>query len=382
MMELKGSLAELVSSDLLRLIGDQAKTGVLHLISKEEEVRLAFLDGNVVWADPLSRVEEDPLARRLINSNLLQPRQLAEALVVQRRTLQRLGDILVESGYLSQDQLRASQQLEALEVVHRIVRWNSGTYEFDHGALNHETLLTAPIRTDAVLLEANHRRETLPAIRKVIPSPSTTFLRLVLQPPEATGGSAGSDSMEKLDQDNIESLVLQVADPGRTVREIADRLGLELFDAERVLYNLVSSGKLRPIPAGYSEGGGRRSGQRKRSPTEHLPGVVARIGMTATVATLLLGLAHLLDLQRAAKLVEVAVVSDQTARHVIAQTEIGRLTMALSVFRMERGNFPAELGELHEAGLLSEGDLRYPFRTPYYYERRLEGGFLLLPPIE
>jgi hypothetical protein len=42
---------------------------------------------------------------------------------------------------------------------------------------------------------------------------------------------------------------------------------------------------------------------------------------------------------------------------------------------------PIELRALVEAGLLSQDDLRYPWREAYYY-RRLDGQqFVLLPPL-
>ena len=50
-MALTGTLKDFGIADILQLIGQQQKTGVLYLKSKEQEVQVFFRDGAIVRAD-------------------------------------------------------------------------------------------------------------------------------------------------------------------------------------------------------------------------------------------------------------------------------------------------------------------------------------------
>ena len=98
-MALKGTLKDFGIADIFQLIGQQTKTGVLHLKSRDEEVHIAFSNGAIVRADSASRRQRDLLGAMLLNGGFISQGQLDESLEVQRRTLQRLGDILIEKRF-------------------------------------------------------------------------------------------------------------------------------------------------------------------------------------------------------------------------------------------------------------------------------------------
>ena len=59
-MALAGTLKDFGIADILQLIGQQQKTGVLHLRSKDQEVKVGFKDGAIVSAESATE-EEGPL---------------------------------------------------------------------------------------------------------------------------------------------------------------------------------------------------------------------------------------------------------------------------------------------------------------------------------
>jgi hypothetical protein len=67
------------------------------------------------------------------------------------------------------------------------------------------------------------------------------------------------------------------------------------------------------------------------------------------------------------------------AARFAARAQLSRLESALEVWRLEHGEYPRRLADLVEGGLLAARDLRQPFSEDYYYRRRAEGGFILLP---
>jgi hypothetical protein len=66
---------------------------------------------------------------------------------------------------------------------------------------------------------------------------------------------------------------------------------------------------------------------------------------------------------------------------VIAKAQLVRLESALELYRTEHGEYPPALKALVEGELVSDQDLRYPWKEPYYY-RRTGQGFVLLPPLD
>ena len=97
---LKGTLKDFGIAEILQLIGQQQKSGVLHLkIAGRGDPRRACPRG----ASCPGRVrpgasQRELLGAMLVRAELISERELEQALEEQRRTLRRLGDILAEQG--------------------------------------------------------------------------------------------------------------------------------------------------------------------------------------------------------------------------------------------------------------------------------------------
>ena len=50
-MALRGTLSDFGIADIFQLVGHQVKTGLLLLKNREQEVRISFVNGNVVKAN-------------------------------------------------------------------------------------------------------------------------------------------------------------------------------------------------------------------------------------------------------------------------------------------------------------------------------------------
>ena len=97
-MALTGTLKDFGIAEILQLIGQQSKSGVLHLKARADEIHVVMWHGSVVSAEYAGRKARDKLGNMLVRADLITDAQLEEALSVQKRTLRRLGDILVELG--------------------------------------------------------------------------------------------------------------------------------------------------------------------------------------------------------------------------------------------------------------------------------------------
>jgi len=130
-MALQGTLKDFGIADILQLIGQQQKTGILHLTAKDQEVSIGFHDGNIVKAESSTRNKKDLIGEMLVRAEVITPSQLETALDAQRRSLKRLGDVLVSLKMITQDRFKQMVQLQATETLYKLFTWKTGKYEFE-----------------------------------------------------------------------------------------------------------------------------------------------------------------------------------------------------------------------------------------------------------
>jgi hypothetical protein len=174
-MALQGTLKDFGIAEILQLISQQAKSGILHLRSRDQEIHVAISEGSVVSAEHVDRKASERLGNLLVRAELLSEADLRVALDRQVRTMGRLGDILVEMGLVSAADLRQMTTLQTTETVFRLFGWKSGTYEFEPGAIEFDRDSVVPLRADTLLMEGFRQVDEWPMVRRKISSPHMTF---------------------------------------------------------------------------------------------------------------------------------------------------------------------------------------------------------------
>jgi hypothetical protein len=397
---LKGTLKDFGIAEILQLIGQQAKSGVLHLASREDEIHIAMADGNVVRAESAGRKAREKLGTMLVRAGLLSQRDLDDALAIQQRTLRRLGDILVELGFVSVADLREMTALQTTETVYKLFHWKSGTYAFEAGDVEWDPETVTPMRAESVLMEGFRQVDEWPLVRKRITSPSLTFERIKLVESEASSkegtvdadveaafgelAEGGPDGGGKADLalGKSERRVFELAEPGRTVEQITDLSRLGEFETSKALLNLINHGYLRPTAAARVRSAA--VGAYARGWRQRVKAGAARVLATLAIAAALAGLAAWIDVRGSAwgERRGAATLDDNAMQRFLARYQLARLRGALEVYRLETGDLPERLDALVDAGLASQRDLRYPYAQAYHYRRRPDGRFILLPPVE
>src|SRR3989442_11946545 len=174
-MALSGTLKDFGIADILQLIGHQTKTGRLTLKTGAGEVEVFFIDGNVVFASEKARDSRDLLGSLLLRAELVSKERLADALMIQQRTLKRLGDILVENASVTHAQVAQMMRLQTTETLYKLFSWKSGSYEFSQEPVDATKAAFDPIRSESVLLEGFRRMDEWPALKRNVPWTDATF---------------------------------------------------------------------------------------------------------------------------------------------------------------------------------------------------------------
>ncbi|MFY0575286.1 DUF4388 domain-containing protein [Cystobacter fuscus] len=396
-MALTGTLKDFGIADILQLIGQQQKTGVLYLKSKDQDVQVFIRDGNIVRAESVTRKKKDLLGNMLVSAELITPQQLESALEIQKRTLKRLGDVLTSTGAISAEKLKQMMRLQVTESLYGLFSWKAGDYEFkQEESVQVDADDLAPLRAESVLMEGFRMVDEWPHLRKKLSNEATTFEKIKELPPQKAQEKeddfdASFDdafSEEKKDENkgefksigSTERRVYGLIGPGRDVRKLVDLSCLGEFETWKALVNLLNLDYIRALPpSGLSS---LSSSARGGDLLVRLGGMVARAAVTLLVIAALGFVASRLrpdtwDLQGASA----SSYSDPAAQRLVSRAQQVRIEAALEVFRLEKGNLPERLDSLVEVGLLRNEDLRYPWRDDYYYRRTSDRQFILLPPL-
>jgi hypothetical protein len=399
-MALQGTLKDFGIAEILQLIGQQAKSGVLHLSSRDEEIHIAITEGCVVRAEHAGRKTKDRLGTLLVRAEVITQDELDYALDVQKRTLRRLGDILVELGFATKDQLRETTALQTTETIYKLFHWKSGTYQFVPGEVEWDAETAPRLRAESVLMEGFRQVDEWPMIRRRITSTAMTFERLKAldsAPPPAPKGAGKSDDVdaafdalgEKPEEGSgefaslgaNEQRVYDLAVPGRPVEKIVDLSRLGEFETCKALLSLLNLGYLEAIAP--ARGASKVVGAYAHDWQARLRTGFTRAFATLAIAAALAALAVWVD-ERGLAFGDASIARprDNGAQRFLARFQMARLRGALEVYRLEKGDYPARRDDLVEAGLASGRDLHYPWEDEYYYRRGSGGRFVLLPPVE
>jgi hypothetical protein len=385
-MALSGTLKDFGIADILQLIGHQTKTGRLVLKTGSEEVEVFFIEGNVVFASEKHRTSKNLLGSLLLRAELLSKDQLDEALSTQQRTLKRLGDLLIDGGVVTRVQLAQMMRLQTTETLYRLFSWKNGSYEFSQEDVDPSRSTFEPIRAESILLEGFRRMDEWPVIRKKVPWTDATFEQLkeldTRDLPSIDEGGLGLDgggSEEEGKPSERHKLVYRLAVGGKDVQHVVDASRVGEFEALKAINDLVEWGYLKAVPpprGAKALAKGLKSGGKKLANT----GALVRLALSlaffaATLFLVRFGAPHLGSAR-----------SENPARRgavarLLSHDQLVRLESALELYKTEHGEYPQALKQLVEGQVVSDGDLRYPFREPYYY-RKTAQGFVLLPPLD
>ena len=400
-MALQGTLKDFGIAEILQLIGQQAKSGVLHLEARDDVIHIAIADGNVVRAESAGRKAKERLGNMLVRADLISHEELDYALEVQKKSLRRLGDILVELGFVSKEDLREMTALQTTETVFRLFHWKSGTYQFEPGEVEWDPETVTPLRAESVLMEGFRQVDEWPLVRRKITSTAMTFERLKPLEAERGGGrkperrgpedevafdAFGEEPAEKKGPEfgsigRNERRVHELATPGRTVEKIVDLSRLGEFETCKALLALVNQGYLKPLaPASRAAAA---VGAYAHDWQARLRRGATRVLATVAIAAALAGIAYWADRRGLVFAGQGGTaLRDNSAQRFLARYQMERMRGALEVYRLEHGDYPEALPALVEVGLASPGDLSYPWTQDYHYRRKPGGRFILLPPVE
>jgi len=132
-MAVEGTLDLFKLPEILQLVSQQKKTGILTVQGQQDIVAISFLNGRIVAADALNQTLEEGLSQVLLKEGMISAPDLGRAAAEHQSSGVRLMDLLVERRYIERSQLLEALRLQTYRLLQQLLRWNQGDFKFYSG---------------------------------------------------------------------------------------------------------------------------------------------------------------------------------------------------------------------------------------------------------
>jgi hypothetical protein len=366
-MALQGTLKDFSITEILQLIGQQLKTGILKIRRGKKVVEIYFVDGMIIHVHSNYRGQKDLLGEILVKAQLITGEQLERVLRIQKETLKYLGEILVELQLLGKKDVVKVLATQVYETIYDLFWWDEGYFNFDLKLVESYKKIPFALSTEQVLLHILRMVDEWPEMEKKISSPYWIFQK-ALGPEGKPADLSPSDLKQKLSAE--QEMVYNLVDGSRTVQDIIDRSLLGRFKASE---NLVDLLEMRLIET---------SGMRTPSLVNKVKSIDFKEAFffygTGTSLLLVFLILFYVKPNYLYTLLNSKIerADIRAPSHYIYKTQLNRIKNALEIYKLEKGRYPDLLEELISAQLLRKDDLYYSKGVSYQYELR-DGKYFL-----
>ena len=240
-MALKGNLRDFTITQLLNLINLAQKTGTLIVEGPGDVARVSFRGGKLAYA--LIGQEDNSLSSVLQRNNKIsvaQHRILRER--ASRMSDKELGLLLINAGYVSQDDILISLQQYFSGVVRRLFTCAEGLFRFETDLIPPNDKILVRVDLENLIIEGSRQLREWEHLQEEIPS-----LDMALKFTDRPGAN-----LRHINLSVEEWRVVSYVNPKNSIRQIAKAAKMNDLEVRRVIYGLLQAGLVefvRPVGA-------------------------------------------------------------------------------------------------------------------------------------
>jgi len=250
-MALKGNLRDFSTTQLLNLINLARKTGSLAIESDNATARMYFREGKLIHASISG--QDDQLTGILQKSGKITAEQ---ARVIKTRsqvnTDKELGILLINAGYISQDDILSSIRQHILETMYLLFTWVDGKFHFESNRRPPSDRITVPVDLENIIMEGSRRIKEWERLQDELPD-----LDMALKFTERPRARLRNISLS-VDEWRVISFI----NPRNSIRQIAQYNSMNDFQIRKIVYGMLSAGLVELV---------QPEGVQRRRPTRTAP---------------------------------------------------------------------------------------------------------------
>jgi hypothetical protein len=229
-MAIQGTLKTMSLTDLLQFLAAGRKSGTLRFDRGNVSKQVYFENGLIVGSK--SNDPREYLGQVLLHYGKVDESQLQAAREIQRTSGARLGEVLVQQGSLTEDEVLDILKTRTLDAIYDLFVWNEGEFEFYDDEPLPADLIVIEVEPTAVIMEGIYRLDELARYRTLVPS-DRTIIEL----------NAGWTSSLKLGKEYRR--ILYFVEKRMSVAEICYHMHASAFHVYGQLYTLINEGVAR-----------------------------------------------------------------------------------------------------------------------------------------
>jgi hypothetical protein len=235
-MALRGNLRDFSITQLLNLINLAHKTGTLVVEGPSETAKVAFRDGKLAFAQ--IGTEDGSLAAVLYKTKKLSTGQFKS---IQQRAVhipdKELGLLLINAGYLSQEDILTNLQQHFADIIQRLFTWVEGFFHFDNDLLPPDDRITVRLDLENLIIEGSRQLREWEQLQDEIPS-----LDMALKFTDRPG-----TNIRNVNLSVEEWRVVSYINPRNTIKQVASASKMNDLEIRRIVYGLLQAGLVEVI---------------------------------------------------------------------------------------------------------------------------------------
>lgn len=237
----RGDLSTLGLADIFQTLSNSQKEGTL-VVGDGESRKCIYFGKEGLSLLSLGSRKGLRIGDLLLKAGKMSPDQLKELLAAQKGSGKKLGELVVERGIASEEEISGVIRTQIEDEIFDLFSWKKASFEFIDGPPSAEVMdADKPVTSlkfdvNSLLFEASRRIDEWQLINQAIPSFSAIFaLTQAGQQLINSGEDAGLRAIAKL------------TDASRTVDQIVEESGLSRFAACKGLYELLTRKGIRQV---------------------------------------------------------------------------------------------------------------------------------------
>ena len=233
LVAMSGDIKPMAIPWLFQGIRSQSKTGTAFFeyiqdqTGQKVDKRVYFKNGDIVFAS--SSLAEDRLGDVLLSEGKLTQAQFGASTEIMKATGKKQGAVLVELGFIKPQDLVNAVKGQVKRIIVTIFPIRMGTYRFDEGPLPMADVIPLQMSTGNLILEGVSSLDWKD-IRKALPAP-TTIVRPAIDP---------STLFQDANLTEEQKTVFSFIDGKRSIEEICGLSGVGDFNALKAMHLLLA----------------------------------------------------------------------------------------------------------------------------------------------
>lgn len=230
-MALNGNLRDFTITQLLNLINLASKTGTLVIEGPSEKAEVSFREGKLAYA--MIGEKGGSLAAVLHGAKKLSASQYrAIQLRAGHVSDKELGLLLINAGYMTQQDILESLQKNFSGVIRQLFTWVEGFFRFDKGKMPPEDRINVRLDLENLIIEGSRQLREWEQLQDEIPS-----LEMALKFTDRPGAD-----LKNVNLSVEEWRVVSYITPKNKISQIAKATKMDDMEIRRVIYGLIQAG--------------------------------------------------------------------------------------------------------------------------------------------